>query len=252
MPVTVEGKNAVVIGGTSGIGRAIALGFAADGADVITTSRSEEKVAEAAAEIREFGAETAEVTCDVTDRSSVEELCEVAIDALGSIDVLVNSAGGNISKPLMEITDEDWRTVIDTQLTGVFYATQTFAESMDEGSSIINVSSFTTIGAMRRVPAYAAAKGGVDTFTRIAAKELGPDIRVNAVRPGFILTPLTAEGFAEGTNRHEEVRDRTYFSRIGRPEEITGAAIYLASDAATYTTGDIITIDGGFAHSAFE
>jgi NAD(P)-dependent dehydrogenase (short-subunit alcohol dehydrogenase family) len=250
-PVTVDGKSAVVVGGTSGIGRAIAEGFAADGADVIATSRSADAVAETAAELRDRGAQTAEVTCDVTDRSDIEGLYETAVGTFGGVDVLVNSAGLAVREPLLDHTDEDWERVLEVQLTAVFRAIRTFAAGMDEGA-ILNLSSYNADHAMAGLVSYAAAKGGVDSVTRVAAKELAPEVRVNAVRPGFILTPQTADAFDEGTYKRQRLDERTPMGRVGYPEEVVGAAIYLASDAASFTTGEILTVDGGFTDSAFE
>lgn len=250
-PVTVDGKRAVVIGGTSGIGKAIALGFAADGADVAATSRTESAVADTAAELRERGAETVEATCDVTDRESLVALRDRVVEAFGGVDVLVASQSAIARSPIASVSESDWAAVLDVQLTGVHRACQVFQEAMNEGS-IVTVSSMGATLAMPETAAYSAAKGGTDAYTRVAAKELGPVIRVNAIRPGFILTPQTAEAYGEGTERRRAVERKTETERIGQPEELVGAAIYLASDAASYTTGEVLTVDGGFSNSAFE
>ncbi|WP_248897054.1 SDR family NAD(P)-dependent oxidoreductase [Haloplanus halobius] len=250
-PVTVADKRAVVIGGTSGIGRAIARGFAADGADVVATSRSEDSVAETAAELRDLGAETVEVTCDVTERDTLTALRDATIDALGGIDILVTSQGAVSRTNLANGTDEDWETVLDVQLAGTYRATQVFAERMDEGA-ILNISSISNDLAIPDLVPYTAAKGGVDSLTRVAAKELGPEIRVNAVKPGFVRSEQTAGTYAEGTPRHEEIAERTTTGRLADPAEIVGAAIYLVSDAASYTNGSVLTVDDGFTADAFE
>lgn len=249
--VTVADKRAIVIGGTSGIGRAIALGFAEDGADVVASSRTAEAVAETADELRERGAETIERTCDVTDRASLEALRDAVTEEFGGIDVLVNSPGAVARASLSDITEEQWSHVLDVQLTGVHRTCQVFAGAIDEGS-IVTMSSMTARLAMANIAAYSAAKGGIDAYTRAAAKELGPEIRVNGIRPGYILTPQTADAYAEGTPRRIAVENKTELGRMGEPEDIVGAAIYLASDAAAYTTGEIVTVDGGFGNSAFE
>ena len=249
-PVTVEGKRAVVVGGTSGIGRAIALAFAADGADVIAASRTEETVADTAASLRDLGADTTELTCDVTDRESVERLRRDAFDAFGGVDVLVNSAGYVAREGVRDVSEADWADVFDLQMDGTYRATQAFAREMDSGS-VINVASLSARLAIPNLAAYSAAKGGVDAFTRTAAEELGPEIRVNAVRPGFIESDQTSGAYAEGTVRRETIERRTVDARMGDPEEVAGAAIYLASDAASYTTGEILTVDGGFTASTF-
>ncbi|WP_101297024.1 SDR family NAD(P)-dependent oxidoreductase [Halegenticoccus soli] len=250
-PVTVDGKVAVVVGGTSGIGRAIALGFAADGADVVATSRTPERVATTADELRELGADTREITCDVTDRESLERLRDAVREEFGTVDVLVNSPSYIARKPVREVTEEQWRDVFEVQLDGTYRATQVFADGMDSGS-VINMASLSSLIAIPNLAAYSTAKGGIDAFTRVAAKELGPDIRVNAIRPGFIQSDQTEGTYTEGTPRFEEIRRRTTQGRMGRADEITGAAIYLASDAASYTTGEILTVDDGFTADAFD
>ena len=250
-PVTVADRTAVVVGGTSGIGRAIALGFAEEGADVIAASRTAENVERTAGEIRDRGAETVEVTCDVTDRESVRELRDVAIDAFGSVDVLVNSPSHIARASVTDASEAEWERVFDVQLHGTFRATQLFAERMDEGA-MINIASGSAQLAIPNLAAYTAAKGGVDSFTRAAAVELGPEIRVNAVRPGFVVTGQTEGTYTDGEPRYEVIKDRTTNERLGEPEEMVGAAIYLASDAASYTTGEIVTVDDGFIDATFE
>ncbi|WP_435180555.1 SDR family NAD(P)-dependent oxidoreductase [Halorussus sp. AFM4] len=249
--VTVEGKRAVVIGGTSGIGRAIALAFAEDGADVVASSRTREAVEAVADEIRNRGAETTERTCDVTDRESLVALRDETVDALGGVDTLVVSSGAVARESLRTVSDEEWNRVLDVQLTGTHRACQVFAPAIDEGS-IVTVSSMAPLRTMPDLAAYTAAKGGVDAYTRAAAKELGPEIRVNAIRPGFFLTPQTEDAYAKGSPRRNGVQRKTEVGRIGRPEELAGAAIYLASDSASYTTGETLTVDGGFSNNAFQ
>jgi NAD(P)-dependent dehydrogenase (short-subunit alcohol dehydrogenase family) len=250
-PVTVEGKRALVVGGTSGIGKAIALGFAEDGADVIASSRTKSKVEDAAEAIRDRGADTMERTCNVTDRGTLETLRSAIEAEFGGLDVLVVSASAIARSGIESVSDADWGTVLDVQLTGMHRSCQVFSGMMDEGS-IITISSMGATLAMPKTGAYSAAKGGTDAYTRVAAKELGPEIRVNAIRPGFILTPQTADAYGEGTERRREVEKKTEPERIGLPEELVGAAIYLASDTASYTTGSILTVDCGFSNSAFE
>lgn len=250
-PVTVSGKRAVVIGGTSGIGQAIALGFAAEGADVIATSRSEDAVDETAAMIEERGVDTARVTCDVTEMETLERLRETAVETFGGIDVVIASQGAISRETVRDIDDEAWDFVTDVALDGVRRVTQALAPAMDNRGSIVNISSLAARLSMANLPAYSAAKGGVEAFTRVSAKELAPDIRVNAIAPGFVITPQNADTYAEGTDKRTKINERTPLSRVADREEIVGAAIYLASDASSYVTGEVLTIDGGFADSAF-
>jgi len=250
-PVTVADQTAVVIGGTSGIGRAIALGFAEEGANVIAASRTTEHVERTADELRERGAETTVATCDVTDRESLRDLRRSAIDAFGDVDVLVNSPSYIARASVMDASEEEWEQVFDVQLHGTFRATQVFVEEMDEGA-IINIASASALSAIPNLAAYTAAKGGVDAFTRVAAEELGPEIRVNAIRPGFVITGQTEGTYTDGEPRYETIKCRTTNERLGEPEEMVGAAIYLASEAASYATGEIITVDDGFLSATFE
>ena len=250
-PVSVQGKRTVVIGGTSGIGRAIALGFAADGAEAVAaTSRTPERVEDAAESIRERGAESLELTCDVSDRESLAALADGMVEAFGGVDVLVNSPSAIARESIADVSEAEWQGVLDVQLDGVYRAIQVFGERMDEGS-VVNIASLASVLALPELSAYSAAKGGVDALTRAAAKDLAPDIRVNAIRPGFFITEQTKEAYAEGTERHREVTGRSMIPRFGDPAELAGAAIYLASDAASYTTGEVLTVDGGFRTSTF-
>jgi len=247
--VTVAGKTAVVVGGTSGIGEAIALGFAEDGADVVATSRSPERVAATVGKLRERGAATIERTCDVTDRETIERLRDDVRAEVGEIDILVTSAGAVSRERLLDLPESEWQRVLDVQLDGVYRAVQTFARGMDAGS-VVAVSSGAAQLSMSNLSAYSAAKGGTDAFVRAAAKELAPDVRVNALAPGFVITPQNAETYAEGTEKRDRIDRRTPLGRVADREEMVGAAVYLASDAASFTTGEVLTVDGGFSRSA--
>lgn len=247
-PVTVAGKTAVVIGGTSGIGRAIALGFAEEGADVVATSRRESAVEATADELRSRGADTLEVTCDVTDRESVQTLREATSDRFDEVDVLVNSAGAVARKHITEVEETEWDAVMDTVLDGVYRAVQEFGRAMDSGS-IINISSVSGMLARSEIAAYSAAKAGVDGLTRAASRDLAPTVRVNAIAPGYVMTPLTENAYGPGTDIRERIDERTPLGRVAQPAEMVGAALYLASDAASFTTGVVHRIDGGFAEA---
>jgi len=250
-PVSVAGKRVVVVGGTSGIGQAIALGFAAEGADVIATSRREGAVEETADRIEARGVETARVTCDVTDGDSLDRVAEVAEGRLGGLDVAVASQGAISRESVLGISDDEWDAVTDVQLDGVRRVTQAMAPAMDGDGAIVNISSLSARLAMANLPAYSSAKGGVEAFTRASAKELAPEVRVNAVAPGFVITPQNAETYAEGTEKRTRIDERTPMGRVAEREEIVGAVVYLASDAASFVTGEVLTVDGGFAPSAF-
>jgi len=249
-PVSLEGKRAVVVGGTSGIGQAISLGFASEGADVIATSRSEDAVEETASAIEKRGANTARITCDVTEMETLESVRETALEEFGGIDVVVASQGAISRQSVMEISDDDWDFVTDIALDGVRRVTQSMVPAMDGDGSIINISSLAARLAMADLPAYAASKGGVDAFTRAASKELAPEIRVNAIAPGFVITPQNAETYADGTDKRSKIDERTPMGRVADREEMVGPAIFLASDAASYVTGEVLTVDGGFGDSA--
>jgi NAD(P)-dependent dehydrogenase (short-subunit alcohol dehydrogenase family) len=250
-PVTVADKTVVVVGGTSGIGRGIALACAEEGANVVPTSRTAERVEHVAGEVRERGAEALEQTCDVTDRASLERLADAAVDRFGDVDALVNSPSAIARSSVVEVTDDEWDGVLDVQLTGVHRTVQTFVRETGV-ESVINIASLSSRMGIPDLVAYATAKGGIDSYTRAAAKDLGPEVRINAIRPGFIATAQTADAYAEGSPRYERITARAPAGRIGRPEDVAGAAVYLASDAASYVTGSILTVDGGFFPSAFE
>ena len=249
-PVTVTGKRAIVIGGTSGIGEAISLGFAADGADVVASSRRESAVARTATQLRELGARTLECPCDVTDRTSLEHLRDQVREKFGEVDILVASQGAISRQPLLTISEEEWDRVLDIQLNGVRRLIQTICPTMAANGSLIVISSLAARLALENLPAYSAAKGGVEALVRAGAQELAPDIRVNAIAPGFVITPQNEDVYAEGTTKRNRIEERCPLGRVGRREEIVGASIYLGSDAASYTTGEMLTVDGGFLPSA--
>ncbi len=246
-----NGKVAVVVGGTSGIGRAIAHGFAHAGADVIPTSRRAEQVDIAAREIEEIGRRSLRVTSDVADRQSLEHVLAEAIKAFGKVDILVNSAGRTKRIPAIDFPEDEWNAIMDTNLTGTLRACQVFGKHMleRESGSIINIASLSTFVALYEVAPYSASKAAVGSLTKSLAIEWSSrGVRVNAIAPGVFRTALNQKLLDE-TERGREFLMRTPMKRFGNVEELAGAAIFLASDAASFVTGEIIAVDGGFLAS---
>ena len=246
-----NGKVAVVVGGTSGIGRAIAHGFAQAGADVIPTSRRAEQVEATAREIEEFGRRALRITSDVFDRPSLERVLSETVKAFGKVDILVNSAGRTKRAPTIDFLEDDWNAILDTNLTGTLRACQVFGKHMleRESGSIINIASLSTFVALYEVAAYSASKAAVGSLTKSLAIEWsGHGVRVNAIAPGVFRTALNQKLLDE-TERGREFLLRTPMKRFGNVEELAGAAIFLASDAASFVTGEILVVDGGFLAS---
>ncbi len=244
-------KVAVVVGGTSGIGLAIAKGMAEAGADVVPTSRRADMVEAAAAEIEQRGRRAIRVSSDVSDRASLQRVLDETVSAFGKVDILVNSAGRTKRAPTLEFSEEDWNDIIDTNLTGTLRACQVFGRHMleRESGSIINIASLSTFVALYEVAAYSASKAAVASLTKSLAVEWGPrGVRVNAIAPGVFRTALNQKLLDE-TERGREFLLRTPMRRFGNVEELAGVAIFLASDAASFVNGEIIAVDGGFLAS---
>jgi NAD(P)-dependent dehydrogenase (short-subunit alcohol dehydrogenase family) len=250
-PLDLTGKIALVTGGTSGIGRAIAHALGEAGADVVAVGRRREPVEKTAAEIDGLGRRTTRVTCDVTDVGSLEAARERVVADLGPVDILVNCAGATKRVPALETTDGDWATIVGTNLTGTFRACQVFARAMiDRGwGRIINIASLSSFVALFEVAAYTASKAGVAGLTKALAIEWGQrGVNVNAIAPGVFMTPLNRT-MLENTARGEEYRLRTPLKRFGRVEELGGAAVFLASEAASFVNGQVLVVDGGLLAS---
>jgi NAD(P)-dependent dehydrogenase (short-subunit alcohol dehydrogenase family) len=245
------GKVAVVVGGTSGIGRAIALGLAEAGADVVPTSRRLEQVEMTAREIQERGRRSLEVTSDVTDRASLKGVLNACLESFGKVDILVNSAGKTKRAPTLDFNEDDWNDIIETNLTGTLRACQVFGRHMLERNygRIINIASLSSFVALYEVAAYSASKAAVASLTKSLAIEWAThNIAVNAIAPGVFRTALN-EKLLDETQRGQEFLLRTPTKRFGKIEELAGAAIFLASDAASFITGEVLVVDGGFLAS---
>ena len=244
-------RTAVVIGGTSGIGRELALGIAAAGADVVASSRRVDQVESTAREIESLGRQTLRIACDVCDRNSLQNLLTKMLERFGKVDILVNCAGKTKRAPTLDFPEESWRDILETNLTGTLRGCQIFGKHMLERGygRIINIASIATFVSLMEVAAYSASKAAVGALTKSLALEWSSrGVMVNAIAPGVFRTALNAE-LLDGTNRGRELLARTPMGRFGKPEELVGAAVYLASDAASFTTGQILVVDGGFLAS---
>ena len=245
------GRTAVVIGGTSGIGRAIALGLADAGADVVPTGRRAKLAQEVAREIESRGRKSLAIAADVTDTDSIEALASAVIGAFGKVDILVNAAGITVRRPTLDVPDDEWEKIMDTNLTGMLRGCRAFGRHMIEQryGRIINIGSLTSVVALHEVSAYGASKAGVAALTKSLAVEWAPHgVCVNAILPGVFRTALN-EGLLDGTDRGKELLMRTPMRRFGQPDELAGAAVFLASEAASFVTGHLLTVDGGFLAS---
>jgi NAD(P)-dependent dehydrogenase (short-subunit alcohol dehydrogenase family) len=249
--LSLEGKVAVVTGGTSGIGRALSLGLADAGADVIATARRRQQVDETAAEIESRGRKSLRIASDVCNRASLEQLLAAALAEFGKVDILINCAGRIKRTPTLTMPEDEWTAIIDTNLTGTLRACQVFGRHMLERGygRIVNIASLNSFVALNEVAAYAASKAGVVSLTRSLAVEWSKKgVTVNAIAPGVFRTELNAQ-LLDSTPRGQELLMRTPMGRFGKTEELVGAAVYLASDAASFATGQTLVVDGGFLAS---
>jgi NAD(P)-dependent dehydrogenase (short-subunit alcohol dehydrogenase family) len=246
-----DGRVAVVIGGTTGIGRAISHGLAEAGADVVCSSRRAEQVDIAAGEIEALGRRTIRKTSDVADTASLKELLDAVTGELGKVDILVNSAGITKRTPTLDLDIDEWEGIMATNVTGTLRACQVFGRHMvGRGyGRIVNIASLSTFVALYEVAAYAASKAAVASLTKSLAIEWAKSgVNVNAIAPGVFKTALNKK-LLEESERGQEFLTRTPMGRFGQVEELAGAAVFLASEAASFVTGEVLVVDGGFLAS---
>jgi NAD(P)-dependent dehydrogenase (short-subunit alcohol dehydrogenase family) len=247
--VRVDGKVAVVIGGGGGLGGAIAAGLAGAGATVVVAGRDRDRAEAAAAAIRDGGGRAAGQTADTVVEADLEALRERVLADHGRLDILVNAAGSHLRRPTVDTDLEQWRRVLEVNLTGPFLACKVIGAAMlaRGDGRIVNVASMAAHVGLDETAAYGASKGGLVALTRSLAREwAGRGVTVNSISPGFFLTDMNARLIAEGTERRRRIDERTPAGRVGRPEELVGAVVFLVSDAAGYVTGVDLPVDGGF------
>lgn len=243
-----QNKTVIVTGGSKGIGKNIALSFAELGANVIIMGRNEKDLNRTLSELNEFPGKNQAMQVDVNDIAYVREVVDSIVHEYGSIDILVNNAGVNIAKPALEVTEQDWDQVLDTNLKATFFFSQAVGQHMIEQKSgrIINIASqMSFVGYIKRA-AYCSSKGGVLQLTKALAVEWAPyHINVNAVAPTFVETEFTAKMF-EDEEFKKDVQSRILFNELPKPKDISGAVLYLASNMANFVTGETIKVDGGW------
>jgi NAD(P)-dependent dehydrogenase (short-subunit alcohol dehydrogenase family) len=249
-PFDLHGRTAVVVGATSGIGRALALGLADAGADVVATGRRRPHVDEVAAEIERRGRRTIRHTADVADKASLDALRDACLAAFGRVDIVVSAAGVTKRVPTLEMSDGDWQTILDTNLSGMLRTYQSFGAAMiaRRAGRLIGIASLGSFLGLFEVAAYTASKAGVAGLTRALAVEWARhNVTVNAIVPGVLETDLNKALLAGPRGR--EFLMRTPMGRFGRVDEMVGAVVYLASDAAAFVTGQLLAVDGGILAS---
>ena len=245
---SLEGKVALVTGAGRGIGRAIAEGLAANGAKVVCAARTRSQIDEVVASIVDAGGKALAYEMDMKDLDSVRGGVKTALDAFGQLDILVNNAGMNIREPFTEVTEEHYDEIVAVNQKGLYFLTQIAAKEMipRKSGKIIHVGSINTGISLSQVSVYTSTKGAVGQLGKAHAVELGKhNIQVNTICPGFILTPLTEKLWSDATMQ-EWGKKRVPMGRLGAPEDLIGTAVFLASSASDYVTGQNIYVDGGF------
>jgi NAD(P)-dependent dehydrogenase (short-subunit alcohol dehydrogenase family) len=244
-------KTAVVIGGTSGIGLALSRGLAQAGANVVPTGRREEQVRASVSAVESLGRRSLAMTCDVTNDSSLENLLQLVCEAFGSVEILVNCAGRTKRMPTLDVPESDWDAILETNLSGTHRSCRVFGRHMIEQhyGRIINIGSLSSFVGLFEVAAYCASKGAIASLTKALAVEWAKfGVCVNALVPGVLRTDLNAS-LLDGTDRGREFLMRTPMHRFGQLDELAGATVFLASDAASFVTGHLLVVDGGFLAS---
>jgi NAD(P)-dependent dehydrogenase (short-subunit alcohol dehydrogenase family) len=250
-PLDLTGQAAVIIGGTSGIGRVMTRALAEAGADVVATSRRMDVVEDTAREIESIGRATLRVPSDVTDRASLETVLAKSVERFGKVEIMINCAGRTKRVPSLDLAEDDWNAILETNLTGTLRAAQVFGRHMVERGygRIVNIASLSSFVALFEVAAYGASKAGVAALTRqLAIEWASRGVCVNAIAPGVFRTPLN-QNLLDGTDRGREFQVRTPMKRFGKLEELGGAAVFLSSPAASFVTGEVLVVDGGFLAS---
>lgn len=245
-------RIALVTGAGRGLGQAGALALARAGAHVALVSRTRGQLEETAAAVERLGRKALVAVADIRSAGEIEAAVRRTLEGFGRIDILFNNAGTNVRKPVVEMTDEDWHTIIDTNVKGIFLVARAVARQMivQKNGRIINMSSMSAVSPERDKVVYASSKGAVSQFTKGLALELAPyGVTVNAIAPGYMMTPLVKGYLEADAERYKRILQRIALGRIGQPEEIGGALVFLASDAARYVTGATIAIDGGWTAS---
>jgi 2-deoxy-D-gluconate 3-dehydrogenase len=247
--VKLENKVAIVTGAAQGIGRAIAVGLAHEGAHVVIADLQLDKATETAEAIEGLGRQARALRVDVSSLADISTMVERTLEAFGTVDILVNNAGIALPAPFLETTEEQWQRIIDVNLKSAFFCSQAVARKMVEKGSgkIVNLASTSSFVAGREEVPYAISKAGVRMLTAAASAELAPyHVNVNAIAPGLIKTPLTAKHFPSPEALEARVQAKTPMGRAGKPQDLVGAVIFLCSPAADYVTGHTLVVDGGW------